>query len=111
MCNCGTKTPAVPSKTPDAGAPLAGQGTCGSPHSSAILLIDEIGLPMASESVEVTIGATTSSMTTDASGTLCFTEPPGTSVTIKTGDAQEAKSGESTSTPSGHHFKAGGTGP
>jgi hypothetical protein len=107
MCSCGTKTPVAPA----VGAPLGGPAACGGPHSSSVVLIDEIGLPMAGITVDVTIGATTSPMTTDGSGTLCFTSPPGTSVTIKTGDAQEAKAGDSTSTPSGHHFKADGTGP
>jgi hypothetical protein len=68
-------------------------------------------LPMAGATAQVTVGGATSSMTADSSGTLCFSVPPGTSVQIQLADMHESQPGESTSTPSGHHFRTNGTGP
>ncbi len=111
MCHSGTSTSALPSSSAGSGAPVAGPVACGAAHSSAILLIDELGLPMAGATAQVTIGGAVSSMTADGSGTLCFTVPPGTSVQVQLGDTQETQPGESTTTASGHHFLANGTGP
>jgi hypothetical protein len=81
------------------------------PTGSAILLIDELGVPMAGAMVKVTVGATTGTTTLDASGMVCLKAPPGTSVTVELVDSHEGSAGESTTTPSGKHFKAGGSGP
>jgi hypothetical protein len=74
-------------------------------------LIDELGRPMAGASVQVTIGGTTSTMTADGSGSICFSSPPGTNVQIELSETHEAMAGDSTTTGSGHHFRSGGTGP
>src|SRR5260370_875003 len=112
MCHSGTSSPPVPSSTPAAAAPaLGGPVSCGAVHNSAILLIDELGIPMAGASVSVTVGGVTSSTTADGSGIVCFSVPPGTNVSVQLVDMHEARAGESTTTPSGHHFLAGGTGP
>ena len=112
MCHTGTSSPAAPSSSPAAAAPvLGGPVACGGVLASAILLIDELGIPLAGASVKVTVGGVTSTTTADGSGTVCFNVPPGTSVTVEHVDMHEARPGESTTTPSGHHFLAGGTGP
>jgi hypothetical protein len=109
----GTSNPLVPSQSPGAGSPAKGSvAACAGTKASAILLIDEIGLPMLGVTVQVTIDGVTSTMTSDATtGILCFTQPPGTKVKIELADVHEGKPGESTKTPSGQHFKANGPGP
>ena len=112
MCHTGTSSPPPPSSSPASSAPvLGGPVSCGGPHPSAIQLIDELGIPMAGATVNVTIRGVTTSMTADGTGTLCFSDPPGTSVTVEVVDLHETRPGESTTTPSGHHFRANGTGP
>jgi hypothetical protein len=107
-----TATPSVPSGTPGAAAPAGGTTTsCSAAHQSAVQVVDELGMPIAGVTVNVTIGGTSSTPSTDSSGTLCFSFPPGTSVQVALSPMHEAHAGDSTTTPSGHHFKAGGTGP
>jgi hypothetical protein len=84
---------------------------CGGSNASAILLIDELGLPITNTAVRVTIGGVSSNTTSDASGRVCFTQPPGTMVQVRLDDMHEAQPGESTTTSSGHHFRANGNGP
>lgn len=75
------------------------------------MIVDEIGIPLASTSVTVDVAGVVSSQTTDGSGVLTFCVASGTSVKVQVIDTHEGKGGESTVTPSGHHFKANGTGP
>lgn len=112
MCNCGTNQPPRPSQTQGSGASgRGGSSQCGGTSASAILLIDELGLPLVNVSVRVTIGGVSSTMTSDGSGNLCFTQPPGTMVQVQLADMHEAQPGESTTDSSGHHFRANGNGP
>jgi hypothetical protein len=85
--------------------------TCGGPHPSEVLLVDEIGRPIASASVKLTLGGVVSTVSTNADGKICFSSPPGTSIIVELASMHEAASGDSTKTPSGQHFKASGTGP
>jgi hypothetical protein len=111
MSGCGCGTPGGPSSSGGAGMPATGPtGPCAHAQSS-ILIVDELGLPLASTSVQVTAGAATAGMTTDPNGFLCFSAPPGTAVRIEIADAHQMASGDSSTTSSGHHFLANGTGP
>lgn len=111
MCQSGTSIPGRPGATPGATAPAGGSTVaCGS-HASAILLIDELGRPMARAAVRVTIGGTAADMRADASGMICFSVSPGTGVQLELVEAHEAGPGESTTTSSGKHFRTSGTGP
>lgn len=111
MSGCGCGTPGGPANSGDAGVPATG-AVVPCPHAQgAILIVDELGLPLASTSLQVTVGATTSAMTTDANGFLCFADPPGTAVRIQIADAHQTAVGDSSVTSSGHHFVANGTGP
>ena len=111
MSGCGCGTPGRPASSSDAGVP-ASSGVIPCPSAqSAILIVDELGLPLASTSLQVTVGATTSGMTTDANGVLCFTDPPGTAVQIQIAASHQTAVGDSSVTSSGHHFAANGTGP
>ena len=104
----GTTTPASgsgaakPPASVIASCPLAASG---------VLVIDEIGLPIANTSVTVWIGANSFSTTTDSNGEICLDLPPGTAGRIEVTDFHEAATGDSTKTSSGRHFAAGGTGP
>jgi hypothetical protein len=112
MCHTGTRAPRRPSVSPAAAAPASGAPvSCGGPFSSAIQILDEIGLPIAGATVRVTIGGAATTTTTDGSGIICFTRPPGTSVQVQLVDMHEARPGDSTTTPSGRHFRLNGTGP
>lgn len=106
MCDCGSSTPAPPVPS----APPSGPVACGK-HGSAVQLLDELGIPLAGATVDVTINGVTSRMTADGTGTLCFADPPGTSVRVALADSHDVKAGDSTATPSGRHFRAGGDGP
>jgi len=86
--------------------------TCPYAGGSEILIVDEIGLPLANTAVTVrpSSGGTLSA-TTDATGKICLSLPPGTSVQIEIANVHEATPGDSTTTSSGRHFAANGTGP
>ena len=103
MCDCGTKQntpPASGGSAPAGGALVVCPG-----FNSSITLLDEIGLPMKSAAVKVSIGgAAAKSMTTDSEGRICFMDPPGTAIDVTLDDTHEAGAGESTTTASGHHF-------
>src|SRR2546425_12606374 len=102
MCSCGTSSSSPPSSSSGYSAPVSGPVSCGGVFSSAIQFVDELGIPMSGASVNVTIGATTTTETADGSGTVCFTVPPGTSISVKLDDGHELNPGDSTTTPSGH---------
>src|ERR1700754_1816236 len=112
MCNCGTTAAGRPSTTPRPSAPAqAPVASCGAANASAIQIIDELGLPIAGASVRLTIGGGISTTSSDASGIVCFTQPPGTSVQVQLNEMHEARAGESATTPSGRHFRTMGPGP
>ena len=111
MCQCGTRTPPKPSSSPGSGASPSKPVSCSVVHTSAIQLIDELGIPIANAFVDVTVEGMTSTVQADSTGTVSFKVAPGTTVTVQLAKMQEAQAGESTVTTSGHHFKAGGTGP
>ena len=111
MCQCGTRNPQRPSQSPGAGSSTGPPNPCVGAQRSGILLIDELGIPIASTAVRLTIGGVVSNTSSDGNGYLLFTHPPGTSVTVELADMHEARAGDSTNTPSGQHFRANGTGP
>jgi hypothetical protein len=79
---------------------------------SEILIVDEIGIPLASTTVTVQpSGQSPFSTTTDGTGKICLSSPPGTSVQIQVPNIHEAAPGDSTTTSSGRHFVTNGTGP
>jgi hypothetical protein len=101
MCSCGTKKSSPP--------PVS---SCSSGAASEILIVDEIGLPLGNTSVKLQLsGGGVHNVTTDANGKICLTLPPGTSGQIEIDNIHEAAPGDSTTTGSGRHFAAGGTGP
>jgi hypothetical protein len=111
MSGCGSNKPGAPGAAAGSGAPAAGAvGPCPLAQSS-ILIIDELGIPLANATVQVTQGGATSPGTTDANGFLCFSSPPGTALQIQVDEIHEIGPGDSTSTASGQHFSANGTGP
>jgi hypothetical protein len=80
--------------------------------ASEILIVDEIGLPLANVSVNVRpSGGGMFSTMTGADGRICLNLPPGTNVEVEVPETHEGRAGDSVSTPSGQHFAAGGTGP
>ena len=81
-------------------------------HASEIIIVDEIGLPLANTSVTVesSVG-NTFTLTTDNLGKIFLTLPPGSSFQIEAANIHEAASGDSTKTGSGQHFATNGTGP
>ena len=86
--------------------------TCPYATGSEILIVDEIGLPLANTAVTVTpSGGAASSATTDATGKICLSLPPGTPVQVEIVNMHEANPGDSTTTGSGRHFATNGTGP
>jgi hypothetical protein len=108
MCQCGTKKPNQPNGNAQVGNPI---GVCPG-KQSAVILMDELGLPIANKSVQVRLGGgAPQSLTTDSNGRICFMDAPGTTIEITVTDTHESKAGESTTTPSGHHFRYQGTGP
>jgi hypothetical protein len=91
------------------GGPRGAVQTC---SGSEILIVDELGLPVASSAVIVRPGGGGPlNMTTDGTGKIRLNVPPGTSVEVEIADIHETAAGDSTNTASGQHFKAGGTGP
>src|SRR5262245_5607216 len=106
MSDCrGTTSPA----SGDGGTPLGAVQGCG---GSEILVIDELGLPLAG--VAVTVRPSSGSPInagTDSSGKVCLNLPPGSSVQVDVGNIHETAPGDSITTPSGTHFRSGGTGP
>lgn len=103
---------AAPDAGSDAGSGVGPTASCGGPHSSEIQLIDELGLPMGGVTLQMSVGGGASSpVTTDASGKICFSSSPGTSVSLRLDDLHESQAGESIVTPSGHHFRANAGGP
>lgn len=117
MCGCGTSAPSAPSSSGSSAssAPAAAPATspvASCPHAaSELLVVDELGLPYRSASVTVRIGGGTFTSSTDANGKICLSLAPGTSFEIELAETHEGKAGDSTSTASGRHFSAGGTGP
>ena len=104
MCQCGTKKPTLPAKKNGDSPAAAAVKVCPG-FQSAILVIDEIGLPMKSTTVTVILGGgAPQDLTTDDEGRVCFHEPPGTAAVVKLAETHEAKEGQSTKTPSGQHF-------
>lgn len=108
MCNCGCNIPAPPSST----APTTNPVTTCALSQSEILVVDEIGMPFGNTAVTLHMSSgSTFNMTTDANGKICLSLPPGTTCEVELANIHEARAGDSTSTPSGQHFAAGGTGP
>lgn len=98
--------------------PASGPGPAANPvvacplSASEILVVDEIGLPMAGVAVILRPASGGSfNTTTGADGKICLNLPPGSNVEVELASMHEAKAGESTSGASGQHFAAGGTGP
>jgi hypothetical protein len=104
MCDCGTKQNTLPAS--GGGSSPAGGAIAVCPSfNSSIALLDEIGLPLRSVLVTVSIGgAAPKSMTTDGEGRICFMDPPGTAIDVTLDDTHEASPGDSTATASGQHF-------
>ena len=115
MCSCGSGPPSSPTTGPGAGAPATGPAHACPGAQSATQVVDELGIPVANEKVKITLGTgAVHNTTTDANGIVCFGSlSPGTTgqVELEDIDTHEAGEGDSTSTPSGQHFKTNGTGP
>lgn len=80
--------------------------------ASEILVVDELGLPIVSSTVTLILSTgAVHNVTTDATGKVCLSLPPGTTGQFELANIHEAATGDSTTTPSGHHFAAGGSGP
>ena len=107
MSDCrGTNSPS------DGGSPPGAVQACPYASGSEILVVDELGLAVAGTAVVVTpSGGAAMNATTDATGKMCFSFPPGTSFQVQIADTHEAAAGDSVTTASGRHFQAGGTGP
>lgn len=104
--------PVLPSSTPGASTPPGAVQACPYAAGSEILIIDEIGLPLANTAVTLwPSGGGTLSATTDASGKVCLSLPPGTSIQVEVAQVHEVAPGDSTTTSSGRHFAANGAGP
>lgn len=108
MCCLGSSSPAAP-VVPGPVAPVIIACLL---NSSEVLVIDELGLPMANQAVTLTLAdGSVHNGSTGADGKLCLSLPPGTPVTVEIANTHEARAGDSTTTPSGQHFLANGTGP
>jgi hypothetical protein len=80
--------------------------------TSELLFVDEIGLPLAGLAVTLRFASgAVISTTTDVDGKVGLNVAPGTTGEAELVQMHEGASGDSTSTPSGRHFAAGGTGP
>lgn len=78
----------------------------------AVLIVDEIGLPLRNVPVELVLpDGTREKVSTDADGRVRARVAPGASFDIIVPDAHEGGPLDSLTTPSGHHFEAGGTAP
>lgn len=112
MCQCGSRTPATPNAAPGSLTPAVGAFIPCPGAQSAVLVVDEIGIPLRNTAITVRIGAAAPANTsTDANGMICFSQPPGLTGQIELAETHEAGTGDSTATASGQHFRAGGTGP
>ena len=79
---------------------------------SAVVLMDELGRPMANVAVQVTINGATNPQNTDNHGMIVFAATPaGTAVVLRLVDTHMAQAGESTNDASGRHFRLLGDGP
>jgi len=108
MCVTGCTNPTSPTSSSSATSVI---GTC-STALSEILVVDEIGLPFGNQAVTLTVpSGDTVNTTTLADGRICLDLPPGTTIVVHLVETHEGRSGDSTTTPSGRHFLAGGTGP
>jgi hypothetical protein len=77
-----------------------------------VVLMDELGRPMANVAVQVTIGGAPNMRNTNGNGMIVFAlTPAGTAVTLNLVDTHMAQVGESTSDASGQHFSLLGEGP
>jgi hypothetical protein len=114
LAGCNKSSPPTgsdsgPNNSDGAGPADGGAAAC--PGQTSVILIDEIGLPLANTSVQVQLrGGDKQTLTTDANGMLCF-NGPATTGQVDVGNIHEATPGESTKTNSGQHFKAGQGGP
>ena len=108
MCLPGCSRSSPPASTSPAAPVMV---ACGS-ASSEVQVIDEIGLPFANQAVTVTLpDSRTANGSTLADGRICLSVPPGSNVRVALAETHEAGPGDSTTTPSGHHFTTNGTGP
>ena len=106
---CGCSSPSSGSGAGCMPGPIA---TCPANILSEIQLIDELGLPFRNQSVIIHLSSGgTLNATTNADGKVSFNLPPGTTGEVELADIHESHSGDSTTTPSGRHFAANGTGP
>jgi|APLak6261659120_1056016.scaffolds.fasta_scaffold11428_1 hypothetical protein len=106
---CGCSSPRSGNGANPANSPVQ---ACPYANGSEILIINEIGLPLVNTPVTVRIsGGNATNATTDSNGKICLNVPPGTSVQVEIANVHEITPGESTSTGSGRHFAANGTGP
>jgi hypothetical protein len=118
MCGCTCGTPAPPAAVVPAqfqwgapAAPVAPVVNCAA-GSSAVVLMDELGRPMANVAVQVTINGATNPQNTDNHGMIVFAATPaGTAVVLRLVDTHMAQAGESTNDASGRHFRLLGDGP
>lgn len=112
MCSCGCNPPTSPSSGSGPAAPAApGTAPC-STAQSAIQVVDELGIPLRNQPVKLTLSTGgVHYMTTDANGYVCLNLPPNTTGQVEVANTHEARQGDSTTTPSGQHFKTNGTGP
>ena len=79
---------------------------------SEIVLIDELGQPLANVMIKVTSDDSTEIETdTDDDGRAVLSFAPGTACEVEIENVHEVEPGESTKTPSGQHFGAGKDGP
>ena len=108
MCNAGAAKPSPPL----AAAPVAPAVVACSLASSELMLLDEIGLPLAGLAVVIRLASgAVINATSAADGRICLNQPPGTAGQIELAGMHEGQQGDSSNTASGHHFAAGGTGP
>ena len=104
MCQCGTNKPTPPAAG-NGTQPAANAITVCPGFQSSILVIDELGLPLQNAAVQIAIaGGALQDFVTDSQGRVCFHHPPGTAAEVKLDNTHETRAGQSTTTPSGHHF-------
>jgi hypothetical protein len=109
MCLAGCSSGPSP---PASAVPVAAAVVACTASSSELLLLDEIGLPLGGQAVTVRLsGGVVLNTTTGADGRICLNVPAGTAAEVELAAVHEAGAGDATSTPSGHHFSLGGTGP
>jgi outer membrane protein OmpA-like peptidoglycan-associated protein len=80
--------------------------------TSFVLIVDEIGLPVKDTTVKVRFAdGRVVTFFTDQQGRIDPVLAPGETFSVEVADIQEGRPGASTTTPSGQHFAANGTGP